>query len=117
MPDTGAVLDTGVRSDPGAVRCGVVSSWELAAVVPAVRMQLSAREGLLRDPHLMEGFFPWIGRFPSFAVRAAACSCSGLLLQRPCSCRACCCGMPETGMPETGMPESGMPEACVPEVR
>ena len=65
------MLDTGVRSDTGVGPCGVVSSWELAAVAPAACMRLSTREGFLRDPHLMEGFFPWIGRFPSFAARAA----------------------------------------------
>ena len=51
------VVSCGVVSC-GVVSCGVVSSWELAAVVPAARMRISAREGVLRDPHLMEGFFP-----------------------------------------------------------
>ena len=57
------MLDTGVGSDTKAVSCRVVScrvvsSWELTAVVTAARMRISAREGLLRDPHMMEGFFP-----------------------------------------------------------
>ena len=72
------------------VSCRVVSSWELAAVVPAARMRISAREGLLRDPHLMEGFFPRIGRFPSFAALAADCSsaaAAGLQLQRRTAAR------------------------------
>ena len=70
--------------------CRVVSSWELTAVVPAARMRISAREGLLRDPHLMEGFFPRIGRFPSFAAPAADCStaaAAGLQLQRRTAAR------------------------------